>query len=320
MPPSGRLPGAAIPPCESLPPRGRLFKWCRSSAHTGQIPATRYSLFTGKGGLSMIVDHQQGEIVYQASQAFAAAGGVVHGFSTRYGGVSAGIYASLNLATTKDDDPANVRENYRRFCAAVGADVDKIAMSNQVHGDAVRCVTAADIKHDLYDPEGYEVDGLVTDIPGLSLVIFGADCLPILLYDPQRRVVAAVHAGWRGTALSIAARGVEKMTAYGCDPAHILAAIGPGISKCCFETHEDVPNEMTAALGPGAVHFMEVVEGGKFKVDLKGLNGMILERAGLDPNHIEISPDCTACLHDKYWSHRYTKGERGGQIALIALQ
>lgn len=243
-----------------------------------------------------------------------------HGFSTRLGGVSVGIFESLNLGCRRGDEEAALRENYRRFTAATGTNPAKLVMANQVHGATVRHVTEADVKPDLLSPTPFEADGLVTDIPGISLVIFGADCLPILLYDPQRKVVAAVHAGWRGTALSIAARGVEKMTAYGCDPAHILAAIGPGISKCCFETHEDVPNEMTAALGPGAVHFMEVVEGGKFKVDLKGLNGMILERAGLDPSHIEISPDCTACLHDKYWSHRYTKGERGGQIALIALQ
>lgn len=266
-----------------------------------------------------ITDRTKDGVVYQSAGHFEAAGGVVHGFSTRLGGVSTGIYASMDLGTTRGDDPACVRENYRRFFAAIGADVDRIAMSNQVHGDVVRPVTMADVKRDLYDPEGYQVDGLVTDIPGVALVIFGADCLPILLYDPVRRVAAAVHAGWRGTALGIAARGVERMVDYGCDPANILAAIGPGISKCCFETHEDVPNEMTAALGSGAVHFMEVIEGGKFRVDLKGINAMVLERAGVRPEHVAISGDCTACLHDKYWSHRYTKGERGSQAAVIQL-
>ena len=172
------------------------------------------------------------------SQGIAGAGGAVHAFSTRLGGVSAGIYASLNLGSTRGDDPDCVRENYRRFFAAIGADADmtQVAMSNQVHGDVVRPVTSADRKRDLYDPEGYEADGLVTDLPGVSLVIFGADCLPILLYDPVRRVVAAVHAGWRGTAIGIVTRAVEKMRdVYGSAPADILAAIGPGISKCCFE-------------------------------------------------------------------------------------
>lgn len=269
--------------------------------------------------MTNIIDRQKDGVVYQSAAHFEAAGGVVHAFSTRHGGVSTGIYASLDLGTTRGDDPACVRENYRRFCAAVGADVGRIAMSNQVHGSTVRPVTAADVKKDLYDPEGYEVDGLVTDIPGVALVIFGADCLPVLLYDPRRRVVAAVHAGWRGTALDIVGKAVEKMAFYGCRPGDILAAIGPGISKCCFETHEDVPNEMTSALGSGALHHIAVIEGGKFRVDLKGLNAMNLEKAGVRPEHIAISGDCTACLHDKYWSHRYTKGERGSQAAIIQL-
>ena len=253
------------------------------------------------------------------SQGIAGAGGAVHAFSTRLGGVSAGIYASLNLGSTRGDDPDCVRENYRRFFQAAGADLTQVAMSNQVHGDVVRPVTSADRKRDLYDPEGYEADGLVTDLPGVSLVIFGADCLPILLYDPVRRVAAACHAGWRGTALGIAQRAVEKMGFYGSRPEDIRAAIGPGIAKCCFETHEDVPNAMTKALGVCATPYIEPIEGGKFKVDLKGLNAMRLKRAGLLEEHIDISPDCTACHPEKYWSHRATQGRRGSQAAVIPL-
>ena len=134
------------------------------------------------------------------------------------------------------------------------------------------------------------------------------------------RAAAAVHAGWRGTALGIAERAVEKMRdLYGCDPGNIRAAIGPCISKCCFETDEDVPNAMTAALGAGALKFIEMREGAKFRVDLKGLNALRLERAGLDPERIAVSPECTACRSDKYWSHRVTGGERGSQAAVIQL-
>ena len=253
------------------------------------------------------------------SQGIAGAGGAVHAFSTRLGGVSAGIYASLNLGSTRGDDPDCVRENYRRFFQAAGADLTQVAMSNQVHGDVVRPVTSADRKRDLYDPEGYEADGLVTDLPGVSLVIFGADCLPILLYDPVRRVAAACHAGWRGTALGIAQRAVEKMGFYGSRPEDIRAAIGPGIAKCCFETHEDVPNAMTEAMGAAALSSIEVLPTGKFHVDLKGLNAKRLESAGLAPEHIAVSADCTCCLPEKYWSHRYTHGERGSQAAMIAI-
>lgn len=266
-----------------------------------------------------IIDRVKNGVTYLSADGFETAGGVAHGFSTRLGGVSTGIYESMNLGTTRGDEPACVRENYRRFFAAIGADGNTLAMSNQVHGDVVRPVTSADIKQDLYAPEGYEVDGLVTDLPGVALVVFGADCLPVLFYDPVRRVVAAAHAGWRGTSAGIVERAVEKMAFYGCQPENILAAVGPGISKCCFETHEDVPNAITAALGVQATPFIEPSEGGKFKVDLKGINVMRLTRAGLLPEHIAVSEDCTACLPDKYWSHRVTNGVRGSQVAVIQL-
>lgn len=258
-------------------------------------------------------------VSYLSADGFEAAGGVAHGFSTRMGGVSTGICESMNLGTTRGDEPDCVRENYRRFLAAIGAPSPHIAMSNQVHGDVVRPVTCADIKPDIYTPEPYEVDGLVTDIPGVTLVVFSADCLPILLYDPVRRVIAAAHAGWRGTAAGIAERAVEKMTFYGSRPEDILAAIGPGISKCCFETHEDVPNAMTAALGVSATPFIEPIENGKFKLDLKGINAMRLEKAGLLCEHIAVSEACTACHPELYWSHRRTEGVRGSQAAMIQL-
>lgn len=268
-----------------------------------------------------MVEFKNNGVVFLASGGFLAAGGVAHGFSTRIGGVSEGICASLNLGTTRGDDPDCVRENYRRFCAAVGADVSRIVMTNQIHSTVIRTATAADVKADLYDPEGYECDGLITDEPDLALTIFSADCIPVLLYDPVKRVIAAVHAGWRGTAGDIAGKAVERMRGdYGCDPGTILAAIGPGISRCCFETHADVPDAMTAALGALAAPHIDTLAGGKFKVDLKAINGALLARRGVSPAHIEISADCTACLPDKYWSHRVTQGKRGSQAAVIQIQ
>ncbi len=231
-----------------------------------------------------IIEHNKNGLVYLTADGFEAAGGVAHGFSTRLGGVSEGIYATLNLGMNRGDAPDRVRENYRRFCAAIGADMGNIVCASQVHGDTVRTVTAADLGIGLDEPEPWQADGLVTDIPGVTLAVYSADCLPILLYDPVRRVVGAVHAGWRGTALGIAAKAVERMVdCYGCDRLDILAAVGPGISKCCFETHEDVPNAMTEAMGAAALSSIEVLPTGKFHVDLKGLNAKRLESAGLDP-------------------------------------
>lgn len=243
-----------------------------------------------------------------------------HGFSTRLGGVSEEIWASMNLGTTRGDEPDRVRENYRRFCAAVGVNHSHIVMSNQVHGDVVRAVTKEDIKTDLYAPEGYEADGLITNEPGVCLVVFSADCIPILLCDPVKKVIAAVHAGWRGTALAIGGKAVERMAGqYGCRREDIVAAIGPGIDRCCFETHGDVPDALVDSLGPRFARHIVPLDGGKYSVDLKGVNHQILVEHGLKEQHIAVCRECTACLPQRYWSHRVTQGRRGSQAAVIEM-
>lgn len=246
--------------------------------------------------------------------------GIPHGFTTRSGGVSQGVCASLNLGLGRGDDPANVRENYRRACAALKVDINRMVFARQVHGDTVRTVTSADGGCGLDRTTGWEADALITDVPGLTLVGFGADCLTILFCDSVRWVVGVVHAGWRGTALGIAAKTVERMAAcYGTRPADLVCALGPCIDRCCFETDEDVPNAMTAALGEAALPYLASDGDGKFHVDLKGLNALWLKRAGVRAEGLDISPDCTLCKPEKYWSHRHTKGERGSQASLICL-
>lgn len=269
--------------------------------------------------MNLLEQNQEG-VVYLAADGFTAAGGVCHGFSTRLGGVSEGIWSSMNLGVSRGDEPARVRENYRRFYAAVGFQGDHMVMSRQVHGDRVRMITSADAKHDLFESITEEADGLMTDVPGVMLTVFTADCIPVLLYDPERRVIAAVHAGWRGTAAGIVTRTVEKMkTIYGCQPEQILAAIGPGIGQCHFETYEDVPNAMTESMGASVFPFIKTRPAGKFNIDLKGINADRLERAGLWKSHIAVSEECTACNPEKYWSHRIHGGDRGSQAAMISL-
>ncbi len=243
-----------------------------------------------------------------------------HGFSTRLGGVSEGHLASLNLGCHRGDSDENLRENYRRFCAATGTDDRRVVMTNQVHGVAVRAVTEADMKADLLAPTPFEADGLVTDTPGVTLVIFSADCIPILFFDPVRRVAAACHAGWRGTAGAIARVTVETMVSrYGCRLEDIRAAIGPGIGGCCFETDSDVPQAMLDALGDLArPHITQTGE--KYRVELKAINRAILLQAGLLEELIDVSQDCTCCQPEKYWSHRYTHGVRGSQAAAVMLE
>lgn len=239
-----------------------------------------------------------------------------HGFTTRFGGVSRGIYASLNLSESLGDDPEAVRENYRRLKAALG--VEKLCFTKQVHGNLVRTVTAGDAREPF--DEVPACDGLVTDRHGLGLIIFTADCIPLLLYDPVRHIVGAAHAGWRGTVADIAGRTVEAMARLGADPGDIRAAVGPGISKCCFETGPEVPAAVRDALGDAGEAFIAPGRSvGKSFVDLKGVNRALLLRAGLTEAHIDVSPECTMCAPEKYWSHRATAGVRGSQGAIIRL-
>lgn len=257
-----------------------------------------------------IITKKQGTLEYLVAEKITAP----HCFTTRLGGVSTDHLSGLNIGLHRGDDPENVAKNHKILANAIGFDTKKLVLSHQVHGDTVRCVTAADARgmdHHTYP----ECDGLITNDSGTALMIFTADCTPILLYDPVTGAVGAVHAGWRGTALDIAGKAVGAMVdAFGCRPADIRAAIGPNIGFCCFETDAEVPDAMVKTYGADAEAWLRP-SGDKYYVNLKEINALSLRRAGVI--HIEISTDCTMCSHDRFWSHRFTRGVRGSQGALI---
>ena len=244
---------------------------------------------------------------------------VPHGFSTRLGGVSPAPWDSLNLGASRGDEAANVAKNFRLFRRAIGAEDGPLVKNHQVHGTLVRSVTSADAEAPEALP-AFDADGLVTDEEGLTLTVFSADCLPILFYDPVRRCIAAVHAGWRGTAAGIAAEAVKAMAErYGCRKENIRAAIGPGISNCCFETTADVPAALREHLGKAAENCITDHQNGKFHVDLKQANVLWLEQAGLNRDRISLCDACTACDLETFWSHRRTGTVRGSMAAMICL-
>jgi YfiH family protein len=240
-----------------------------------------------------------------------------HAFTTRRGGVSGGYLASLNLGMNRGDWPENVEKNYEILEKTIGFNVENLVLANQVHGNEVRLVTAVD--HRGLDHRAYpECDGLITNTPGTVLAVFTADCTPIVLHDPVTGAVGAIHAGWRGTALDIAGKAVRKMEeAFGCRPEKIRAAIGPNIGPCCFQTDVEVPNALRETFGPAVEESIRPA-GEKFYVNLKAVNALALRRAGVV--QIEISEACTMCNPEKYWSHRYTRGIRGSQGALIVCK
>ena len=264
--------------------------------------------------------HDHGGVVYHTSSVLDAPG-LRHGFSTRLGGVSEGPYASLNFrgGGPAPDRRENVRENYRRFCEVLGTDIRNLVQSQQVHQDTVRRVTGADRGKGLFVTTDYTADALVTDEPGLDLMVFSADCIILLLHDPVTASIGAVHAGWRGTALDLPAKTVGEMgRLFGAKPENIRVAIGAGIGSCCFETHDDVPDAMRAAFGGGVEAYIQP-RGAKWTVDLKAVNAWRLREAGVPAGNIDLCPLCTACHTDLYWSHRITGDRRGVQGALIGL-
>ncbi len=246
--------------------------------------------------------------------------GVRHIFSTRKGGVSTGIYAEMNLSFKNGDERDSVLENYRRLCGAVGIDTAHLVLSRQTHTKNIKYVTESDWGTGVTKPDFSDVDGLITDRPGVALVTQYADCVPLLFYDPINRVCANSHSGWRGTVQKIGAETVRKMiNDFGCKPENIIAAIGPSICKDCYEV--DLP--VYEAFKKSGIRLDTVLfpkgDGEHFLLDLKEANRLILTEAGILPQNLDIADICTCENSDILHSHRATGGKRGNLAAIIEM-
>jgi YfiH family protein len=223
----------------------------------------------------------------------------------------------MNIANKEGETPENVEKNLNILAQEFGFCTQDMVLTQQTHTDIVRVVSKKD--HQGLHHKAYPIcDALVTNDPGTTLMVYTADCTPLLFHDPVTGAVGAAHAGWRGTASAIGARTVAAMAAsFGCRPENIRAAIGPNIGQCHFETDADVPQALREALGEEVEQFI-LPKGEKFYVNLKEVNALILRRCGV--RHIEISDACTMCQPDRFWSHRYTHGQRGSQGAIIVCK
>jgi YfiH family protein len=236
----------------------------------------------------------------------------VHGFPTRAGGVSTGKRASLNLGYRWGDDPANVAENRRRVAQAAGFDVAGLQATKHVHGTRVWVVGDP-------APDPPEFDILVDDRPGDTLGAFAADCIPILFADPVARVVAAAHAGWRGTVAGAAPIAVAAMTArFGARAADVRVALGPSIGPCCFE----VGPEVVAAFREVLPEVAGLIVPGPRKehIDLRRATRALLERAGVRPEHIDDQPPCTRCDGERFFSFRRDGLEGGVHMGFVGIR
>lgn len=236
-----------------------------------------------------------------------ATAGVVHGFSTRIGGVSEGCFASLNLGRKWGDDPEKVNENHRRLAAHAGFAPGELTTVRQVHGSEVEKITASHATGALDRPR----DALISNVAGRTIGIYTADCVPVLLADVASGWVGAVHAGWRGTVAQILSKTIAELVTAGVQPANLRLAIGPSIRSCCFEVDEDVAGHFAAR---------DVVRaaGKKPHVDLQRANRKQAELAGVDLEHIDDVAICTCCNPQQFFSYRRDGKSSGQQLSFIS--
>ncbi len=246
--------------------------------------------------------------------------GVRHIFSTRKGGVSTGAFGEMNLSFRNGDSRENVLENYRRLCEAASIDTSHLVLSRQTHTNNVKYVTQDHRGTGITNPEFSDVDGLITNKPGVALVTQYADCVPLLFYDPVARVCANSHSGWRGTVQKIGAVTVERMVKeFGCKPENIIAAIGPSICKDCYEVDLPVYEEFKKSQIPLDGVVFPKSDGEHFLLDLKEANRIILLNSGIRPENLDIADICTCENSDSLHSHRATGGKRGNLAAIIEM-
>lgn len=252
----------------------------------------------------------------------SATGIVRHGFSTRLGGVSKGIFSTMNLNFKRGDDPEDVMENYRRMAGALDVRVEDMVLSDQTHTTNVRVVTEEDRGKGIVKAQDYtDVDGMITNVPGIVLVTSYADCVPLYFVDPVKRAIGLSHSGWKGTVGHMGRKTVTLMQeVYGCDPSDIIAAIGPSICQACYEVSEDVAHAFMQAFTKEQAEDMLIDKGnGKYQLDLWKANWYVLIDSGILPEHLAVTDLCTACRPELLWSHRKTNGQRGGLSAFLQL-
>lgn len=248
---------------------------------------------------------------------------IIHGFSTRLGGVSRGMFSSLNLGSGSSpckDDPANIIENFVRITKSLGLDPDSLVISDQVHKSDILLVDNKDKGKGFRVPRDYkEIDGLITNTPGITLVTKYADCVPLYFVDPVKKAIGLSHSGWKGTISRIGHKTVKEMKkAFDSKAKDIIAVIGPSICMDCYEVGEEVASEFENAF-KNSSSILEKNQRDRYQLNLWEANRIVLIDAGLQEEHIHISKACTSCYSQLLFSHRKSKGKRGSLAAFLAI-
>jgi YfiH family protein len=261
---------------------------------------------------------RKGPVEYLEATALTACDFLTHAFCTRHGGVSEGNFVNLNFSSTEGDSKKNVRINWRNLSEAFNIDVKRFFVVNQVHGEEILTVDRP--LAEFIIPDSPQFDAIITDQPGVAIGIKTADCVPIFFVDRVKLIIAVVHAGWRGTSLSIAAKVVETLTTgFTCRADDIIAAIGPAIGPCCYQVDEPVFNAMRGHKGWESF-FSPTPEKGKWMLDLSLANKIQIISKGILDRNIFTADYCTCCNRDIFYSHRGEGGNTGRQLNFIMLR
>ncbi|MCM1143362.1 MAG: peptidoglycan editing factor PgeF [Blautia sp.] len=266
---------------------------------------------------------KNGKVEYLTFPLLDETGLVRHLFSTRLGGVSEGIFSSMNLSYTRGDKKEAVDENYRRIADTLGCSLEDIVCSDQTHTTNIRVVDERDRGKGIFYPKDYrDVDGMITKTPGIVLATFYADCVPLFFIDTKQKAIGLSHSGWRGTVGRIGARTIEVMgREYGTKPEDIVAAIGPSICRGCYEVGGEVEAAFVQEFSkPGQAEVILYEKGNdKYWLDLWKANQIVLEEAGVHTDRIQVTDICTCCNPDYLFSHRASHGKRGNLGAFLGL-
>jgi YfiH family protein len=247
---------------------------------------------------------------------------IEHFVSTRAGGVSEFPYHSLNLGLHVGDDPDNVLKNRRRLSEALGIPLDQFTIAMQVHSGNVKIISDELRGSGSTDHENAieDTDAMITDTPGICLIVLVADCVPMLFFDPLNKVIGVAHAGWRGTLQSIGINTVTSMKeAFGSSPANIMVGIGPSIGPCCYRVGPEVISQVKSVCKGGSDYIVNESKGGAGHLDLWKANLEGLLHAGIKRKNIEIAERCTCHEPDLFFSYRQQKGDTGRFAAGIML-
>lgn len=266
--------------------------------------------------------NRKGSLCFITFPKFEGYSEIVHAFTTRHGGISEGCFGKMNLSFNVGDERERVIENYRIISRHLAISPDNLTLSQQTHTANVVTVTEKNKGTGIFREYDYhDVDGLITNVPGVALVTHSADCCILAFYDPKKRVIAAAHAGWRGTVKEIGRVTVQKMqNEFGSDPKDIIVGIAPSIGKCCYEVDKPVFDSFIELEYLDLQTVFENKHNGKFMLDLWEANRQILKKAGIVDRNIDITDICTNCHSDDFHSHRATGGKRGVNGLIIEIR